>query len=648
MANALTFKIGADTAAFSSGIKKAAAAIVGIGAAFLAVKKMATDFQAAIDMGGRLHELARQTGGTAGEMMILQRAFQNAGAGAESVGPMFARLNKFLDDATKGTGEQAEAMARLGFSMEEIKSKTPTEQLKVLAERVAAVEDPGERAALAMRIFGRSGAEMLPLLRAMGPELANATRQLGSAPDVATKAAEMFNTLGNNIKAVKEKSTEFAFGLLSQLLPGLVSLSDKLATIDAAGIGEAFSNYARRVLEWADSIFKVGTALDQVQQGFNAIVSGNIGDGLNLIWLTMRDTALNAVNQISAAGMAALQAVGGLLNSLFAEDSALVKTAGHAFTLMGKMLSQTISQAVVDSLPHIKIFEGAINKAKNNIAASGYEILSLQHSMASSAKNILTELGENVAAIPAEFSKNYESNIQTPLIEMTDKMAETAAAAAKIEENLANSAQNMEQVAESAEKAASAMPDGYTPEGRSTGAQFGPTLPPPPPPELPVTRGAGTGIDSRRFDRNNQRLNDRINQFEDQGRFGAADSARAQLERRREREIDRQAEREVTKGRDAAAIIRDKAFAEKESGQSIQEAREKAEKDLRDKIKQARDKITGEVDEAMDKSEQASVADGAGGGGGGGGGAETIDQIVKAIRDFVDSINKKLPQHALA
>lgn len=648
MANALTFKIGADTAAFSSSIKKAAAAIVGIGAAFMAVKKIATDFQAAIDMGGRLNDLASRTGETAGNLMLLERAFQNAGAGADKVGPALNKMQRFMVEAEQRGGEQAETMRRLGLSFESLREKTPTEQLQAFAKAVAETDDPALRTTASMQVLGRSGGELIPLFRAMGVELETAKNQLGSAPRIIDATNQALDTIGDNMGAVREKSKEFALGLMSQLLPGLVSISDKLATIDAAGIGEAFSNYAKRALEWADSIFKVGEALTQIQQGLNAIVSGDIGGGLNLIWLTMRDAALNAINQISAAGIAALQAVGGLLNSLFAEDSALVKTAGHAFSLMGKMLSQAISQAVVDSLPHIKIFESAINKAKNNIAASGYEILSLQHSMASSAKNILTELGEDVAAIPAEFSKNYEANIGKPLIEMTDKMAETAAAAKEIEDNLANAADNMEKTAESAEKAASAMPDGYTPSGRATGEQHGPTAP-------PVTANAGggggrsptpgTGIDSRRFDRNNQRLNDRINQFEGQGRFGAADNARAQLERRREREIDRQAEREVTKGRDAAAIIRDKAFADKKSGQSIQEAREKAEKDLQDKIKQARDKITGEVDEAMDKSEQASNATSAGSGGGGG---ETIDQIVKAIRDFVDSIDKKLPQHALA
>jgi len=311
---AKTFKsVGEQTKSLSEQFKSLLVPLAAIGTAFLAVKQMSADFQKAIDMGGRLHELSRQTDESAGNLMVLQRAFQNAGAGAESVGPTLARMNRFIAEAGEGATKQTEIMGKLGLSMSDLADKTPTEQLQLLAERVAGLQSPTDRAQVSMDLFGRSGAELIPLFRAMGVELENARGQLGSAPEVADKAAQMFNTLGNNLNAVREKSAEFAFGLLSELLPNLVAVTDRLANIDAAGIGAKLSEYAKATLDWAVETFKLGEALTNAELAFKAITSGEIGDGLKLMFLTARDTALNAVNEIFANAKAVIETAGHLL-----------------------------------------------------------------------------------------------------------------------------------------------------------------------------------------------------------------------------------------------------------------------------------------------------------------------------------------------
>jgi dsRNA-specific ribonuclease len=306
-------QIGDNTKTLGDSFKSLLVPLAAIGGAFLAIKKMSADFQKAIDMGGRLHELSRQTDESAGNLMVLQRAFQNAGAGAESVGPTLARMNRFIAEAGEGGTKQTEIMNKLGLTMADLADKTPTEQLQLLADRVAGLQSPTERAQVSMDLFGRSGAELVPLFRAMGVELENARNQLGSAPEVADKAAQMFNTLGNNLNAVREKSAEFAFGLLSELLPNLVAVTDRLANIDAAGIGAKLSEYAKATLDWAVETFKLGDALKNAELAFKAITEGNIGDGLKLIFLTMRDTALNAVNEIFANAKAVIETAGHLL-----------------------------------------------------------------------------------------------------------------------------------------------------------------------------------------------------------------------------------------------------------------------------------------------------------------------------------------------
>jgi hypothetical protein len=63
-----------------------------------------------------------------------------------------------------------------------------------------------------MQLLGRSGGELIPLLRAMGTELDIARSQLGSTPEVMDRVAAVLDTVGDNFAAIGEKGKEFASG----------------------------------------------------------------------------------------------------------------------------------------------------------------------------------------------------------------------------------------------------------------------------------------------------------------------------------------------------------------------------------------------------------------------------------------------------
>ena len=82
-------------ASFGSMVKAGAALAVGFGALNIAGNAIAgslADFGRALDMGGELKDLSDRTGETSGNLMVLQRAFQNAGSSAEAVGPAVNKL----------------------------------------------------------------------------------------------------------------------------------------------------------------------------------------------------------------------------------------------------------------------------------------------------------------------------------------------------------------------------------------------------------------------------------------------------------------------------------------------------------------------------------------------------------------------------
>ena len=227
-----------------------------IGAATDAARAVVGKFGDALDMGGRLTDLSSRTGETAGKLLVLERAFDNTGVGADKVGTSINKLQKFMQDAANGAEKQNQVMTALGLSLQDLQGKTPTEQMQVFAQKLAGIQDPTQRAALAMEVFGKSGGQLLPLLNNFSGELDAAKGQLGSMPGVMDKTAAAFDTIGDNLAAAKTKLTEFAAGLIQGATPALEKFTAMLSGVDAAGYGQKMGEMLMRLTDILLGAFK--------------------------------------------------------------------------------------------------------------------------------------------------------------------------------------------------------------------------------------------------------------------------------------------------------------------------------------------------------------------------------------------------------
>lgn len=446
---AIRFRTDMDTTGFDSGAKrlqsmatsassavtnhfgKIAAAVVSIGAAFMAVRSAAQAFNNAIAMGGQLNDLSARTGETAGNLAILQRAFQNAGAGADSVGPTINRLQRAIVEAGQGGKEQAEAFGRLGLSIASLKDLTPTEQLQAVAGALQNVGNDSDRTAIAMKLLGRSGGELIPLLRAMGVELDIARGQLGSTPQIIDQTAAQLDRIGDNFAAIGEKGKEFMVGLLKDLAPGLADLTDRLANIDAAGFGAKLSEYAAKTAAWITETFRLGEALNLVETAVKGITSGNFGDGLKLMFLTARDTAFNAINQIVAAAQAAISSLTGAIAQMFDANGALILLLKTSFTIGANYFKEALYNALADFMDAIGR-SGMADTFRYQAETAAKSIETLTFSIGSQIEEVGIQAKETFNGIPQAFKDSYESNMKDPLIDMTERTKETAAQAEKV------------------------------------------------------------------------------------------------------------------------------------------------------------------------------------------------------------------------
>jgi hypothetical protein len=421
-------------AALAGEFAKFAIPIAGVAAAFLGAKNMAAAFTDAIRMGGELNDLAARTGESAGNLAILQRAFENAGSSASAVGPMINRLQRFIAEAGVESSTQAKTLAELGVSAETLGQKSPLEQMKMLAQLVAGIEDPTKRTQAAIDLFGKSGGELIPLLRAMGVELETARKQLGSYPAAIDATREALDTIGDNFTAISNKSTEFATGLLTKLAPGLAEITTKIAEIDAAGFGMMLADYFDKMIQATSEAFKLGAAIDSVKLAIEAITSGNFGEGLSLMWVTMKVTALNAVNEIASNFTAAFMTVRDFIATMFDSEGALAHLMNTMFSTAANYMKEQLYGALASFMEAI----GRMGMAE----AFRIEAETARNVIEMNMKGIGAQfelVGEQAGAAGRAMPENFEKNKASlqPIFDLTPVLQEQQQLHASIEEKLA-------------------------------------------------------------------------------------------------------------------------------------------------------------------------------------------------------------------
>jgi hypothetical protein len=205
-------------------------------------------------------------------------------------------------EASEGGKKQTETMNALGLSYAQLASLTPTEQMELLAQRISAIPDPAQRSALAMEIFGRSGGELMPLLRNMSEELDVARTQLGSYPEAINRANQALDDIGDNFAAISVKAREFVTGALVDIAPTIARASEELARMDFAGMGIKLSEILQRTYDFFVGLWQNPA---QIFDLFGSYLDAQLriaGDTLATAFMTAVNTFGNLLNELISGG----------------------------------------------------------------------------------------------------------------------------------------------------------------------------------------------------------------------------------------------------------------------------------------------------------------------------------------------------------
>lgn len=191
--------------------------------------------KAALDYADSLTKLADRTGIS---ITALQRLGAIADASGNNVEQIASAVNAMQKRISEGADGTVEALGQIGLSVAQLKALSPDEQFIAIAKGVQSIKDPAEQTRIAMDLFGKSGAELLPTLKADVDSLADSTFKMS---EDSVKALDDFGdgfgrlkTSGVNVLGELAASAIALVGSLAQF-PDVLKRAQEAAAKRAPG-----------------------------------------------------------------------------------------------------------------------------------------------------------------------------------------------------------------------------------------------------------------------------------------------------------------------------------------------------------------------------------------------------------------------------
>lgn len=211
----------------------------------------------------RQSKLAQAIGLADAELAAIGLAGELAGVSLEQVGSAANRLNITLGKASSGNKAAQKAFSDLGLSVEQLEGLSAADQFAAIAQAISQLPTQAERAAAAVAIFGRTGAELLPLFAGGAAGIQAAAEQaerLGLA--LTNEQANSVEAMNDALTLVSKAFSGITQQVVSYLAPVITQVAttftEFIGTIGGANIGQAIGE---GILTGARFLAQVGDTL---------------------------------------------------------------------------------------------------------------------------------------------------------------------------------------------------------------------------------------------------------------------------------------------------------------------------------------------------------------------------------------------------
>lgn len=225
MLGSLLVSLGLESSQFTSGTKKAQAQLTGfqktmasVGATAInlgkvlaltagagAVAGFAAVSKQAFDLGSSLSEAAAKVGVTVEALQEMRFVAAQNGVAIETMDGSLNKMTRTLGELQLGNKKAAETFKQLGLSAQQMFGLTPTESFEKIVGALSKIEDETVRAALGNKVFGRSYAELKPLVDLGAEGIRAAAEEKRRDGVISTEQAQKLDELADGWEKLKEK-----------------------------------------------------------------------------------------------------------------------------------------------------------------------------------------------------------------------------------------------------------------------------------------------------------------------------------------------------------------------------------------------------------------------------------------------------------
>lgn len=256
----LTSELGGRMGLLGIGMGVVSAVGIGLGISMFKLAKYAAD------AGDEIFDLTQKVNFSAESISALKNAGETAGVEFGSLSSALGIFNKNVELVNQGD----EKLSRT-FRVLKIDIRDNETALRSAFKALLNVKDGSQQGALAMQIFGRSGKEVLGIIKATNGDLDAAIKryqELGTL--IGTDAAEAANKFSDQLKELEQKLQGVARTVGQRFMPTVVDALNKINAALDSNRGHAKS--------WADDLVSVfsfaATQIGHILQGLSLVIEG--------------------------------------------------------------------------------------------------------------------------------------------------------------------------------------------------------------------------------------------------------------------------------------------------------------------------------------------------------------------------------------
>jgi phage-related tail protein len=327
-----------------------------------------------------LVDLSAKTGISVEQLQEMAYIGDQVGTSLDTITGAQSRLVRAMAEGRDGTGAQAEAFKTLGVGVEDAAGNLRDTQdvFADVIDRLGEIENPAERDALAMALFGKSAQELNPLIAAGSDELARLADEAHNVGAVMSEEdVAAFEAFDDTLASLQAGLKGTVGTLLTAFLPGFQSVFDQ--------VGEYLGMF-KEIVDGSDGDF------------------GKLAEGLTGLVTKIATDVAQQAPQMLAAGLAVVQSI---LNAITAALPSMLTAAISILTALLNFIVENLPSLIgagVDIL--LVLIDAIVANLPMLIEAALAAIIALAEGLTEAAPELIPAIYEAIVLIVQTLLEN--------------------------------------------------------------------------------------------------------------------------------------------------------------------------------------------------------------------------------------------------